>query len=76
MVEAAGVEPASEELQSAASPCAVRRLISFRGRPADGLSRNQPWILDQVGRAVRSGPVHQASPSPDRWTRSRDDVTT
>jgi len=59
MVEAVGVEPTSEELQPAASPCAARRLISSRRWPANGRIMGPALSF----RLCRSGGTTQLIPS-------------
>ena len=71
LVEAVGVEPTSEELRSAASPCAAHRLISSRTWPVDG--RRTGPALNFHPR--RSGSPPQPSPSSVAVSRPMDEVS-
>ena len=72
LVEAVGIEPTSEELQSPVSPCAAGCYISPGGRSAGGLPRGPARKISVTVYGRHGGPAHLTSSIPDRRAEPRE----
>jgi len=72
LVEAVGIEPTSEELQSPVSPCAAGWYISPGGRSAGGLPRGPARKISVTVYGRHGGPAHLTSSIPDRRAEPRE----